>query len=298
MGQGQGNRQGQAHMGPVLTRARRVTQEAARDREMLGWIARFRVVSSSELSVRFGVSEQRVNARVRRLLEAGLLGELHSRVSARRLVYLSRRGARRIGLPLRRAPQPQLDVDRQLVLAMLVANIETHPGAPRVLTEREARGTETETARRLSVTVGMRLRWPDLVIVGPGRLRAVELAFAAKPKKRQRDIIDAYLCSSVFDDVVWIVALPWTHKQIDGLLHGATNARALRYRDDDVPALARALTATTVKPSPLPHPPEAFTDDEWGPDGPNWDALLGPTRSGSAPTLGVEAGPSHTAAQS
>lgn len=48
----------------------------------------------------------------------------------------------------------------------------------------------------------------------------------------------AYLWSSVFDDVVWIVALAWTHKQIDGLLHGATNARALRYRDDDVPALA------------------------------------------------------------
>lgn len=137
----------------LVERGRRGTQEAARDREMLCWVGRLRVVSSEELSLRFGVSEQRINTRVRRLLEAGLLGQLETWRSERRLVFLSRPGAGRVGMPLRRPPQPEMDVERELMLGRVVALIETRDGA-RVLTQREARQAERATGRPHTFSLG------------------------------------------------------------------------------------------------------------------------------------------------
>src|SRR4051794_11747758 len=75
--------------GPVVDRGRRAWSEAERDRAMLWWIGRFRFVTARELSVRFGVSEQRVNARVRRFLHAGLVAEHRPHNNTSRVVFLT-----------------------------------------------------------------------------------------------------------------------------------------------------------------------------------------------------------------
>jgi len=50
----------------LVGRRSRETSEARRDREVLLWIARFRFVTAEALAQRFGVSHQRMNARLRR----------------------------------------------------------------------------------------------------------------------------------------------------------------------------------------------------------------------------------------
>lgn len=111
----------------VVERGRRGRQEAAKDREMLWWIGRFRFVTARELSIRFGVSEQRINARVRQLLAAGLLGEHRPHVSESRAVYLSAQGAAVLDVPRRKPPRPEAQRRHELELVRLVADLERDP---------------------------------------------------------------------------------------------------------------------------------------------------------------------------
>jgi len=191
-----------------------------------------------------------MNARVRRLLSAGLLGELCSMRGCRRLVYVSRKGAARVGLALRRPPQPGLGVARELALAGLLASLETLRQDLLVLTQREGRRVEAQTGQRLSVDPGVGPRWPDLVIASGGRLRAVELEFAAKPRKRQEEIFNAYAWSDTFDDIVWIVALPWVYDRLRVLAERADNTSVLRLDPNGVAGIARTLTGTWYRPAP------------------------------------------------
>lgn len=156
--------------------------------------------------MRFGVSEQRVNARVRRLLDAGLLGRLETWRHERRLVFLSRRGAGRVGMALRRPPQPDMEIERELMLGRLVGLIETRsPFDLRVLTQREARQAERSTERRHSVATGSSRRWPDLIIETGHVRRAVAIESAPVPTKKLAERIQDYVCSDAFDEVVWLV---------------------------------------------------------------------------------------------
>ena len=69
---------------------RRADREQARNFAVLAWTARFRFVTPGALALRFGVSEQRMRARVRRLVEAGLLEALRPSVSYPQALHLTR----------------------------------------------------------------------------------------------------------------------------------------------------------------------------------------------------------------
>ena len=61
---------------------------------MLEWIARFRFVTSEILADRFDLSPQGVDARLRRLEQAGLIAREPNRLTQPRVVYVTGRGAR------------------------------------------------------------------------------------------------------------------------------------------------------------------------------------------------------------
>jgi DNA-binding Lrp family transcriptional regulator len=199
----------------VVERARRGRQEAVRDRELLWWVGRFRFVTARELSVRFGVSEQRVNARVRRLLAAGLLEEHRPYPSASRTVYLSAAGAAVLEVPRRKPPRAHTKRRHELALAEIVASVETNsarPAGARLLTERECRQAERTGERRWSVEVlqdgRCQRRWPDVVIDYGDRRRAIELELAVKHTRRLERIVNAYQIARTFEEVLWLVESP------------------------------------------------------------------------------------------
>ena len=199
----------------MVDRARRAWSEAERDRAMLWWISRFRFVTARELSVRFGVTEQRVNARVRRFLRAGLVAEHRPHNNASRVVFLTRRGHAQLGGSQRRPPRTDVQRRHELALVMLVARLErgAPPGVRRVMTERECRRAERrDVPQRWSIDVtyrtGMQKRWPDLVQCYGEHRRAIEVEFAVKHTARLEAILEGYRYSDTFDEVLWLVESP------------------------------------------------------------------------------------------
>src|SRR5215210_1424589 len=157
----------------TVRRRRRATAEAERDREWLRWVGRFRFVTSRLLAARFGVSEQQANVRIRRLAAAGLVSRTAGGVGQAYAVALTRRGARLVGLPERRAPRTDAQREHELAIVDLVGRLERRlerEAVGRVLTERECRERQGLGIRRYSVAVfGRRSareeqRWPDVVV--------------------------------------------------------------------------------------------------------------------------------------
>lgn len=136
---------------------------------MLRWVGRFRFVTDELLADRFGVSRQQMNLRVRRLAAAGLVARTGPPMQPR-LTMLTRRGARAVDLPVRRAPRTDQQRAHELALVWLVIQLE-RAGDVLVRTERECRALEAEGDVRYSVPVlragrAEERRWPDVVLEG------------------------------------------------------------------------------------------------------------------------------------
>ncbi|HEV2999991.1 MAG TPA: hypothetical protein VGW75_04550 [Solirubrobacteraceae bacterium] len=145
---------------------------------------------------------------VRRLAAAELLQRSDGPAQPR-LAMLTRNGARAVGLPLRRAPRADVQREHELALVWLVIQLERAGDVP-VRTERECRALESKE-RRYRVTVTQRgrpaeRRWPDLVLDGDARRSALELELSAKGTTRLESVVDAYACSSTFDEVLLLAA--------------------------------------------------------------------------------------------
>ncbi|HEV2889965.1 MAG TPA: helix-turn-helix domain-containing protein [Frankiaceae bacterium] len=192
----------------LVERARGSAAEAQRDADVLRFVGRFRFVTDELLAERFGVSRQQINLRVRRLAAAGLL-QRTGQPPQPRLAMLTRRGARAVGLPLRRAPRTDVEREHELALVWLVIQLERADQVP-VRTERECRTLDSQE-RRYSVTLpqpgrAAERRWPDLVLDGAARRSALELELSAKGTTRLQGIVDAYALSPVFDEVLFLAA--------------------------------------------------------------------------------------------
>jgi DNA-binding MarR family transcriptional regulator len=176
-----------------VVRGRRGAVEAARDREWLRWIGRFRFVTAGLLAERFGVSVQQANARVRRLAAAGLVIRSAGAVGQAHVVALTRTGARQVGLPERRAPRGDAQREHELSLVALVGELEAqlagHHGLL-VWTERECRQRQALGLGDYSLAVfggrvlGGEERWPDVVLERGEQRVAFELELAPKAPQR------------------------------------------------------------------------------------------------------------------
>jgi len=234
----------------VVTRGRWGRREAETDRRMLWWIGRFRFVTAAELSLRFAISEQRINTRIRRFLREGLVAVHREHVSQSRAVYLTSRGASVIGQPRRKAPRADTQRRHELAVVRLAVELELDPPAPRarVFTERECRQAERRGDERWSVDVyddgRMRHRWPDLVVDLGGRRRALEIELAVKHTSRLRNIVESYAGDAVFEEVLWLVEQPALRRRIETLIEEVTGPR--RSAHDLFPNLARAAVEQRV----------------------------------------------------
>lgn len=215
------------HMTPdeVVWRARGGATEAAKDREMLWWIGRFRYTSVELLAMRFEVAPQNVRVRLKRLAAEKLVRLERRSVNDAWLISLTGAGARVIGQPRRKPPRAELHQAHELAIGWLCARLELRNDPEvQVLTEREMRQRDglargAGEPRRYAVDVdgaadGQRTRWPDLVLVRDGRpIRAVEIEFAQKTDARLQRIVDAYLYGSI-PEVVFLTANPHLAEKI------------------------------------------------------------------------------------
>ncbi len=180
---------------------------------MLGWIARFRFVDSEVLAERFGTSRQQINARVRRLEQAGLLERhAHGPMPAWTIVATSR-GLAALGLPPRRPARTAVQREHELALAAIVARYERMRPETTVHTERDSRRREAAADARYSADVtdpkqGRSRRWPDLVLEDDGRRIAIELELTPKGIARLRRIVAAYRNAPWFDEIRFLTADP------------------------------------------------------------------------------------------
>ena len=193
-------------------RRRRAYVEAARDREWLEWIGRFRFVTSSVLALRFGVSVRQANARVARFAHDGLVVVHREFVGQASAIYLSRAGCTFLGQRPRKAPRPDMQRAHELAIATLAARLELTegPGEMYVFTERECRRREADGEKGFSVRLlgpEEQLRWPDLVLYNARVRNAIELERAPKTTKRLRAIVEAYALSD-YRRVLFLVESP------------------------------------------------------------------------------------------
>jgi hypothetical protein len=188
-----------------------------RDREIVRWVGRLRMVTAAQISERFELGRAVSYARLSGLVRLGLLE--HTRVfHATPGVYTaSRAGLATVELAL---PPARIDLrtyEHDLELSSLVVELEREFGSDRLTTEREMRGADTavggtvhERPRFAVPLIGgrgqlqltparhRRLHFPDCAIAsadGNGAILAIELERTAKGRARLRGILTAYVAA-------------------------------------------------------------------------------------------------------
>lgn len=198
-----------------------------RDREIVRWIGRLRMVTAVQVAERFGLGRAVGYARLGGLVQLGLLE--HARIfHAFPGVYLATRaGLRVVDLEL---PPARVDVrtyEHDLELSSLVIQLEREFGRDRVMTEREIRSVDaqfgapgkrprfavplTAGGGQLQLTpVGHpRLHFPDCATSGGEAstgITAVELERSVKGRTRLRQILSAYIGARHVGSVLYYAA--------------------------------------------------------------------------------------------
>jgi hypothetical protein len=190
-----------------------------RDKEVVRWIGRLRMVNATQVADRFRLGRAVTYARLGGLARLGLLD--HTRIFHRAPgVYL----ATRAGLALVDLDLPPARVDlrtyaHDLELASLVLELEREYGPDGVRTEREMRAEETPlgvtsparprfavpltgASGQLELTPARhpRLHFPDCAVIGvsgekPDGVLAIELERTPKGRARLRRILRGYVAA-------------------------------------------------------------------------------------------------------
>lgn len=192
----------------------RAAERLRRDDELLAWIGRFRFVTATLVAERFGVSVEKTNKRIRRLAADGLLARRRGFPDEHYAIFLTGKGAARVGLPVRHAPRAEVQREHELCIVWLASRLERVGHTTR--TDRECRQLEARTERRVRRSVDLevnagrrdRRRWPDLVVERPEGPLAIEIELTPKGSDRLAAIINAYLVSDVFRDVSYLLTDP------------------------------------------------------------------------------------------
>jgi len=188
-----------------------------RDREMVRWIGRLRMVTAAQVSERFGLGRAVGYARLNGLVRLGLLA--HARVfhAAPGVYTATRAGLSTVDLEL---PPARVDVrtyNHDVELSSLVIELEREFGRDRLTTEREMRATDTPLGAApkqrprfaVSLTSGRgqlqltpaghaRLHFPDCAVTGTEEddpILAIELERTLKGRARLRSILSAYVAA-------------------------------------------------------------------------------------------------------
>jgi len=187
----------------------------ARDREILRWVGRQRMVTAAQIAKRFGLGRAVSYARLSGLTQLGLLE--HQRIfHAEPGVYLAtRQGLQAVDLELPSARVDLRTYRHDVELSALVIELESEFAPENVVTEREIRALDTPGLRQefdyrprfgvlllgsgqrpLTPAGYPRVHYPDAVVIAVDdseRVLAIELERAAKGRTRLRSILHAYI---------------------------------------------------------------------------------------------------------
>jgi hypothetical protein len=231
---------------------RRCDRERELDLAMMAWSARFAFATCSTLAWRWGVSEQKMRKRVRRLEREGLMRRMQDGRNQPARVVVTERGGDACGLTIRTARGLE-SLGHEIAVIKRVMAIEAYfadhgPAGARVLTEREMRREQRRDdgpmwSVRVLLPHGRRAkRWPDYVVQSPAGTTAVELEFSLKATRRLRSILLGYEETPLYDFVDFVVP----ERQQDAQL-----ARTLWRLVDEVTTRRNAWTAKWgIKPGP------------------------------------------------
>jgi DNA-binding MarR family transcriptional regulator len=190
-----------------------------RDRELLAFLARHRLVYAEHVAALLGVTRHRAGAILARL--AGGLYVRRQPVFDRRPAFyrIRRKGLAVIG---NRLPPPGLDLrsyehDVGVAWLWLAARAGTFGPLREIVSERELRSRDEAPGRTeppLAVRLGgvgrggrERLHYPDLLLIRPdGRRIALELELTAKARPRLERILAGYGADPRVDAALYLVA--------------------------------------------------------------------------------------------
>jgi hypothetical protein len=231
---------------------RRCDRERELDLAVLAWSARFAFVTCSTLAWRWGVSEQKMRKRVRRLEREGFVRRVQDGRNQPARVVVTERGGDACGLTIRTS-RGRESLGHELAVIKRVMAIEAYfaghgPVAARVLTERDMRRDQRRDdgpkwAVRVVLPHGRPAkRWPDYVVQTSKGTTAVELEFSLKATRRLRSILRGYEETSQYDFVDFVVP----ERRQDAQL-----ARTLKRLVDEAQTRRHAWTAKWgIKPGP------------------------------------------------
>jgi hypothetical protein len=189
-----------------------------RDRDLLEFAARHRMVLASQLEILLEATPAAISTRLRALGRAGYLSSQAPFDRQPRCYWITRRGLHAIESSL---PAPRLELGsyrHDLGIAWLW--LAGHRGAfgptRRIVSEREMRSRDGAAPRArdpFGVRLGgvgpggrERLHYPDLLLVGPdGRRAALELELTSKGRVRRERILAGYAADGRIDSVLYLV---------------------------------------------------------------------------------------------
>jgi hypothetical protein len=189
-----------------------------RDRILLWFAARHRIVLGAQLEQLLGATGPAITTRLRALRRAGYIGAERPFDRQAACYWITRRGLLAIESSLP-APRPELGSYRHDVgvgWLWLAARRGAFGPAREVISEREMRSQDGRSAGQLDpfgVRLGgvgpggrARLHYPDLLLVGPGGRRvALELELTSKGRARRERILAGYAADGRIDSVLYLV---------------------------------------------------------------------------------------------
>jgi hypothetical protein len=172
---------------------------AARDWQMVRWVARMGAVTIGQLRTRFALGRTVAYRRLAACVTAGLLERVETLRGQPALIRATRRGLRFTGVQLRAAQvRPEL-VGHWIACGEVALTLEAEFGPGAVLSEREIRALETDSGQPVaSAVVGEGpdgseiLHRPDLAVRLDEHLLAVEVELAPKAPRRLEAIVRAW----------------------------------------------------------------------------------------------------------
>jgi hypothetical protein len=190
-----------------------------RDRELLAFLARHRLVHAGHAAALLGVTGERAAAILARLARGEYVHRQSVYEQQPACYRIRRKGLAAIGSGL---PAPGLDLrsyehDVGLAWLWLVARAGTFGPLRELLSERQLRSHDEAPGRTeppLAVRLGgfarggrERLHYPDLLLVRPdGRRIGLELELSAKARPRLEQILAGYGADPRIDAVLYLVA--------------------------------------------------------------------------------------------
>jgi hypothetical protein len=241
----------------------------ARDRAIVRWIGRQRMVTAAQIGERFELGRAVSYARLGGLTQLGLLE--HQRIfHAEPGVYLAtRQGLHAVDLELPPARVDLRTYRHDVELSSLVIELEREFGRERVVTEREIRAIDTPSQHQESgyeprfgillngsggrpptLARHPRVHYPDAVVVRTAEssgIRAIELERTTKGRARLRSILQAYVAARHIDEVRYYVGRPETARLLENEIERSRAGSLIQLRPAGATGSQANLRRTHVR---------------------------------------------------